>query len=120
MNLHLLRRLRRMMRRRYLRMNPSDREALGLIEEWSGRSNNRKKRTTMKAVFYLLLALILAVLVFLQAGCVQSTVTRPLPGGGAETTVTKGLSDRAAGVGVAVGGRLLDAYLPPRVERGGK
>lgn len=62
-------------------------------------------------------ALLLALLL---TGCTVTTTTRPLPDGGTETTVNKGLSDRAAGIGLRVGDRLLDRYLGPDLERGSK
>ena len=64
-------------------------------------------------IIYLLLALALS-------SCVQSTVTRVREDGAKEVIVTKGLSDPARDITVRIGDRLLDRYLGPDVEGGGK
>jgi hypothetical protein len=70
----------------------------------------------MKTTRILAVALCLELL----TGCMTTTTTRPLDGGGTETVTSKGLSDRAAGLGLRVGDRLLDRYLGPDLERGSK
>jgi hypothetical protein len=58
---------------------------------------------------YLLLCMALS-------GCATTVTTRPLEGGGTVTTTEKGLTDRAAGISVRLGDRLLDRYLGADVE----
>jgi hypothetical protein len=64
--------------------------------------------------------ILFALLSLLLSGCTTSTVTRVREDGAKEVIVTKGLSDRAAGISLIVGDRLLDAYLPPRIDRASK
>ena len=63
---------------------------------------------------------ILLLIALSLSSCVQSTVTRVREDGAKEVITSRGLTDRAAGIGLRVGDRVLDRWLGPDVEGGGK
>jgi hypothetical protein len=53
----------------------------------------------------------------LLTGCATTETTRTLPDGSVERRTERGLTDRAAGIGIRVGDRVLDRYLGPDGEK---